>query len=94
MGADKVIAHIHSLSPNPGAWFKYKNERFKVLRVQKSNLPFPLKSNPGLVLNENLTIGCKDDCVQILEIQREGKNKQITKDFLLGTKITKGSHLD
>ena len=93
-GVDKVIAHIHSLSPNPGAWFKYKNERFKVLRVQKSNLPFPLKSNPGLVLNENLTIGCKDDCVQILEIQREGKNKQITKDFLLGTKITKGSHLD
>ena len=94
LSADKVIAHIHGLSPNPGAWFKYKNERFKVLRVQKSNLPFPLKSNPGLVLNENLTIGCKDDCVQILEIQREGKNKQITKDFLLGTKITKGSHLD
>ena len=28
---DKVVAHIHGLSPNPGAWFEYENERFKVL---------------------------------------------------------------
>ena len=32
----------------------------------------------------------KSDSIQILEIQREGKNKQTTKDFLLGKKISKG----
>ncbi len=28
--ADKVIAHIHGLSPSPGAWFEHKGDRFKV----------------------------------------------------------------
>ena len=94
LNADKVVSHIHGLSPNPGAWFKYQNERFKVLRVKKSNLSISSENKPGLVLDKNLTIGCKGDCVQILEIQREGKNKQMVKDFLLGTKITKGSRLE
>ena len=89
LDASKVIAHIHGLSPSPGAWFEYENERFKVLRVNKSLA----SGNPGTLLDENLTIACKSDSVQILEIQRQGKNKQSAKDFLLGKKIGKGSIL-
>ncbi len=87
--ANKVIAHIHGLSPNPGAWFEYDSERFKVLRANK----FAASGNPGTLLDENLTIACKSDSIQILEIQRQGKNKQTAKDFLLGKKISKGSIL-
>ena len=87
--ADKVIGHIHGLSPYPGAWFEYQNERFKVLRANKSSAT----GKPGSVLDENLTIGCQSDSIQILEIQREGKNKQTVKEFLLGKKISKGSIL-
>ena len=86
LDSDKVLAHIHGLSPNPGAWFNYENERFKVLRATKSSAT----SNPGTLLDENLTIACKSNSIQILEIQRQGKNKQSTKDFLLGKKIRKG----
>ena len=89
LDANKVIAHIHGLSPNPGAWFEYENERFKVLRANKS----AASGNPGTLLDENLIIACKSDSIQILEIQRQGKNKQITKDFLMGKKISKGSIL-
>ena len=89
MDASKVIAHIHGLSPNPGAWFEHKNERFKVLRANK----FAASGNPGIVLDENLTIACKSDSIQILKIQRQGKNQQTAKDFLLGIKISKGSIL-
>ena len=89
LDANKVIRHIHGLSPNPGAWFEYENERFKVLRANKSLGT----GKPGSVLDENLTIACKSDSVQILEIQRQGKNKQTSKDFLLGKKISKGSIL-
>ena len=89
LDANKVIAHIHGLSPNPGAWFKHENERFKVLRANKSTA----SGNPGTLLDENLTIACKSDSVQILEIQRQGKNKQSVKDFLLGKKIGKDSIL-
>ena len=86
LDSDKVLAHIHGLSPNPGAWFNYENERFKVLRAAKSSAA----GNPGTLLDGNLTIACKSNSIQILEIQRQGKNKQSTKDFLLGKKIRKG----
>ena len=89
LDAGKVIARIHGLSPNPGAWFEYENERFKVLRANKSSTG----GNPGTILDENLTVACKSDSIQILEIQRQGKNKQTTKDFLLGKQISKGSIL-
>ncbi len=89
LDANEVIRHIHGLSPNPGAWFEYENERFKVLRANK----FSATGEPGSVLDEELTIGCKSDSIQILEIQRQGKNKQTTKEFLLGNKIVNGSIL-
>ena len=86
LNANKVLRHIHGLSPNPGAWFQYKNERFKVLRVKISSK----NGKAGLVIDDNLTIACNPDSIQILELQRQGKNKQTTKEFLLGKKINKG----
>jgi len=87
--ASEVIAHIHGMSPNPGAWFEHESERFKILRVNKSSA----SGKPGTVIDKNLTIACKSNSIQVLEIQRQGKNKQTTKDFLLGKKINVGSVL-
>jgi methionyl-tRNA formyltransferase len=81
--ASKVLAHIHGLSPSPGAWFEYQNERYKILKAKI----VLINGKPGSVINENLTIACKKDSIQILELQRQGKNKQTAKDFLLGNKI-------
>ena len=90
INADKVLAHIHGLSPSPGAWFEFDKERFKILRVKISSE----NGKPGQVLDENLTVGCRSNSVQILELQRQGKNRQTTKEFLLGKKISRGSILD
>jgi len=87
--ASKVLAHIHGLSPNPGSWFVYEKERFKVLRAKISTD----KGKPGFILDDNLTIGCKSNSIQILELQRQGRNKQTAKEFLLGKKISKSSIL-
>ena len=84
--ANKVLAHIHGLAPNPGAWFEFNKERFKVLKVAMSTA----RGQSGHVLDDNLTIGCGSEAIQILELQRQGKNKQTTKEFLLGKKINKG----
>ena len=87
--ANKVLAHIHGLSPSPGSWFEFENERFKVLRAKIS-----LKNGkPAHVLDESLTIGCGVNSVKILELQRQGKKKQNAKEFLRGKKINKGSVL-
>ena len=87
--AYKVLYHIHGLSPNPGAWFEYKKERFKILKAKISMS----KSIPGTVLDDKLTIGCKSYSIQVLELQRQGKSRQTVKEFLLGNKIPKGSIL-
>ncbi len=87
--ADKIIAHIHGISPSPGAWFEYKGDRFKVFKAIKSSL----SGKPGTVINENLNIACKSNSIQILELQKQGKNKQTAKEFLLGYKINSGTIL-
>jgi len=87
--SSKVLAHIHGLSPMPGAWFEHDNERIKILKAKIS-----IKSGKvGCVLDENLTIACKSGSIQILELQRQGKNKQATKEFLLGKNISRGKNL-
>tara|TARA_B100000700_G_C14889224_1_gene781921 strand:- start:47 stop:967 length:921 start_codon:yes stop_codon:yes gene_type:complete len=87
--ANKVLAHIHGLSPNPGAWFEFDKERYKVLKAKISTE----NGKFGYVLDDNLTIGCESGAIQILELQRQGKNKQTVKEFLLGKKINKGAIL-
>jgi len=89
LDANKVLAHIHGLSPSPGAWFQYEKERFKVLRAKMSTA----KGKSGCVLDGILTVGCKSNSIQILELQRQGKNIQTSKEFLLGKKINKGTVL-
>ena len=84
--ADKVLCHIHGLSPNPGAWFEFDKERYKVLRAQIS----PENGKPNHILDENLIVGCGSGSIKILELQRQGRNIQSAKEFLLGKKISKG----
>ena len=84
--ANKVLAHIHGLSPNPGAWFEFDKERYKVLKAKVSSE----NGKSGYAIDDNLTVGCETGAIQILELQRQGKKKQNTKEFLLGKKITKG----
>ena len=90
LDATKVLAHIHGLSPNPGAWFEYENERFKILRAKISTA----NGKAGCALDDNLTVACKSNSIKILELQRQGKNKQTAKEFLLGKKINSGSTLN
>ena len=45
-------------------------------------------------MSENLEVGCKEKSLKIIEIQREGKKVQKSGEFLLGSKIIKGSNLN
>ena len=83
--AQKIIAKINGLYPNPGAWFLFQGERYKVLKATLSDL----EGQPGSVLDNSLTIACGGKSIKIEEIQRQGKSKQKTAEFLLGSKIKK-----
>jgi methionyl-tRNA formyltransferase len=83
--AQKIIAKINGLYPNPGAWFLFQGERYKILKAILSDL----KGQSGTVLDANLTIASGNKSITIQEIQRQGKSKQKTAEFLLGSKIKK-----
>ena len=88
--AENILAKINSLFPNPGAWFSFMGERYKILKASISDQ----EGEKGKVLDNNLTIACKSKSIRIDEIQRQGKNKQSTSEFLLGSKIKKETLLD
>ena len=85
--AKNIIGKINGLYPN--SFFLYKGERYKILKAEISNTIGEI----GNVLSDSLDIGCKDGSIKILEIQREGKRPQKINEFMLGSKIIKGSSL-
>ena len=84
--AKNVLSKINALNPAPGAWFEYNGSRYKVWRAAISEK----SGKVGEILDGKLTVACKEKSINILEIQKEGKNKMMIEDFLLGTKIASG----
>ena len=86
----EIIGKINGLYPNPGAWFEYNGERYNIIRAELSFA----NGKAGHVLSNNLEIGCGKNSIKINEIQRQGKKIQKTKEFLLGSKIVKGTNFN
>tara|TARA_A100001234_G_C12591174_1_gene370627 strand:+ start:223 stop:1155 length:933 start_codon:yes stop_codon:yes gene_type:complete len=88
IGASKILGKINGLFPSPGAYFSFNGERYKILRAEIGNGEGKL----GEVVSNNLEVACGDNqTIKILEIQRQGKNAQKISEFMLGSKIKKGS---
>jgi methionyl-tRNA formyltransferase len=91
--AREVHNRVRGLSPAPGAWFEIahagKVERVKALRTRIAEGSGP----PGTVLNEALTIACRDGAVRLLEVQRAGKKPMGAAEFLRGIALVPGTRL-
>ena len=84
--ASVLEARVRGLAPVPGAWFEYKGERFKVFKAEVVDG----RGNAGLIINEDLTIACGEKALNILEIQRQGKDVMRASDLIRGFKFKKG----
>ena len=84
--ASNIVAKINALNPSPGCWFNLLGSRIKIIKAREVNI----KGQPGAVLNENLTIACSTNAVQVLELQKEGKKKISVQEFLRGNKLKTG----
>ncbi len=88
--AKVIIGKINGLYPAPGAYFMFNGERYKILKAEIGQA----RGNPGEVLSDYLEISCGDNkSIKIKEIQRQGKKPQSIGEFVLGTRIKKGSFL-
>ena len=88
--AKNIIAKINALYPNPGSWFRIKGSRIKVIKAKVIDL----KGVAGEVINENFSIACSDNAIQILSLKKEGKNEVSTIDFLKGNKVEVGTKVN
>ncbi len=95
--ATEVRNHIHGLSPFPGAWFQYKDERVKVLsaRVLVDSVAMDRVGTAGTVLESEsgLTIACGTGALNLLKLQRAGKTPMDVKTFLRGFPIEQGDNV-
>jgi methionyl-tRNA formyltransferase len=91
--ARKVADHIRGLSPFPGAWFEAtlggKPERIKVLRAATD----ASGGEPGILLDDGLTIACGKGAIRIEELQRAGKQPMAASEFLRGTRLAVGTRV-
>ena len=71
---------IRAFYPYPATWFSHKGKRYKVLKAKVSSF----EGESGKILQSPLIIGCKQNSLEILEIQAEGKKPQSIDQFLLG----------
>ena len=87
----KIIGKINGLHPNPGAYFIFNGDRYKILKAEIGNG----SGHPGEVLNDKLEIACSNnESIKVIEIQKEGKKIQEINEFLNGSKIHKGCTLN
>jgi methionyl-tRNA formyltransferase len=85
--ARAVLRHIHGLSPFPGAWCEMPIEgeavRVKILRCALADG----SGTSGQLLDDGLTVACKQGALRILELQRAGKAPMKAEEFLRGTTL-------
>ncbi len=88
--AKKIIGKINGLYPSPGAFFIFKGERYKILKAEIGNGV----GNPGDIISDYMEVVCSNNqSIKIIEIQRQGKKTQNIREFMLGSKIKKGSKI-
>ena len=85
----QVHDHIRGLSPFPGAWFELDGVRVKVLRSIRGESAGP----PGTLLDNRLTVACGDGAVQLVQVQRAGRQPMSADEFLRGTPVKAGARV-
>ena len=90
--ASEVHNQIRGLYPWPVATTKINGKTYKIHKSQKLTETFSGKSGEVVDNNNRLVCMCGDgNCIEILEIQAEGKRKMDSASFLRGNKIDLGT---
>jgi methionyl-tRNA formyltransferase len=86
--ADQIDRKIRAFSPFPSCWCLLPDgTRAKILMSALEEG----QGEPGVTLDDNLSIACGKSSLRIVSLQREGKGVMAARDFLRGTPIPKGA---
>lgn len=80
----EILRHIRALDPWPSSFTSLQGTQIKILSAADPHKPISLK--PGALHSEHthLYVGTGDSALEILSLQRAGKNPMGAKEFLRG----------
>ena len=90
--AQEVHNQVRGLSPYPAAWTMHGDTLLKIYRT----CPAKGAGEPGEVLEasgECFVVACGERAVEVLEVQRQGKDKMNAEEFLRGYTFQPGDRL-
>ena len=93
-----VERQVSAFNPAPGAYFEFGGERIRVhsavvLFADPSGESLAFPSTPGLVLDDQLGIGCAKGAIRPIDVQRAGRGIMHTLELLRGFPIPAGTVL-
>ena len=83
----KLYTELYGYMDNTAPEKKSTEAVYKILKAKIDKQSATI----GEVIDEQMTIACGENSINIIEIQKEGKNPQLIKEFLLGNKLRKGT---
>jgi methionyl-tRNA formyltransferase len=87
--AEFIDRQIDAFNPAPGAFFEMHGERIRVLAADWDDL----QGEPGVVLNDRLSIACGRDAISPVRVQRAGRGAMSVFELLRGFPIPAGTRL-
>jgi methionyl-tRNA formyltransferase len=87
--AGEVERHIRAFNPVPGAYFEHGGERIKVHGAEIDSRG----GEPGIVLDDGLTIACGEGSIAPTLVQRAGRGPMSPGELLRGFPIPSGTKL-
>jgi len=80
-----LLNKIHAFNPYPAMYFMYRGERFKVYEGKAAEAD--VKEGEIKAEDKRLFIGTRDGAIEVMRIQREGKQEMTTEELLRGFKF-------
>ncbi len=87
--ADGIARQVRAFAPSPGAWFEHEGERYRILKADVEDG----SGEPGVVLDDHLTIGTGKGVLRPITIQRAGKPAMDAAALLRGKPIPAATRL-
>ncbi|MES2491904.1 MAG: methionyl-tRNA formyltransferase [Pseudomonadota bacterium] len=88
--AAHVERQVRAFAPAPGAFFELDGERYRVLEAQAVDGV----GEPGVTLDDRLTIACGTGALRITQVQRAGRPAMDAPSFLRGKAVPAGTKLN
>jgi methionyl-tRNA formyltransferase len=91
--AHAVDRLVRAVTPEPGAWARFRGERFKLGPVTVTD-ERPLAPGTLLVQRKQVLVGTASAPVRLGEVQAQGKKRMPATDWARGTRIEDGECLE